>query len=90
MCGIAQQKIGKKNNSEIVAILAALRTDIKSIKHDIRNAHLGIQSNQRDIKSPSDRQLRQFECERDTHYDESKHRTGEENSTDTNGCLDQP
>jgi len=34
--------------------------------------------------------LRQFECERDTQYDESKHRTGEENNTDTNGCLDQP
>jgi len=53
MIGIAQQRIGKNDNSEIVAILVVLRTDIKSIKHDIRTAHLGIQSNQRDIKSPS-------------------------------------
>jgi len=36
MCGIAQQKIGKKNNSEIVATLAALRTDIKRIKIAIK------------------------------------------------------
>jgi len=39
MCDIVQQKIGKSDNSEIVSILAALRTDMKSIKYDIRNAH---------------------------------------------------